>query len=31
VALMGADGYAELERHCAAFEDAGLPTPHGAD
>ena len=28
--LMGADGYAELSRHCEAFEDAGVPTPHPA-
>ncbi len=30
VALMGADGYAELVRHCEAFEEAGVPTPHPA-
>ena len=30
-ALMGPDGYAELARHCEAFEHAGVPTPHGAD
>jgi hypothetical protein len=29
-ALMGADGYAELARHCEAFEEAGVPTPHPA-
>jgi len=29
--LMGPDGYAELERHCEAFMDAGTPAPHGAD
>jgi hypothetical protein len=30
-ALMGSEGYAELERHCEAFEHAGVPTPHAAD
>ena len=30
-ALMGSDGYAELVRHCEAFEQAGVPTPHPAD
>jgi hypothetical protein len=31
VALMGDDGYNELERHCQAFENAGRPAPHPAD
>ena len=29
-ALMGAAGYAELARHCEAFEAAGVPVPHPA-
>jgi hypothetical protein len=30
IALMGPEGYAELESHCLAFEEAGLPAPHRA-
>ncbi|EFQ83314.1 hypothetical protein HMPREF0063_11587 [Aeromicrobium marinum DSM 15272] len=29
-ALMGPAGYAELDRHCSAFEAAGTPVPHPA-
>lgn len=29
-ALMGERGYAELQRHCEAFEDARVPVPHPA-
>lgn len=29
-ALMGERGFGELRRHCEAFEDANIPTPHPA-